>query len=194
MKRFGNGILALAFAAGVSVAGCAGDGTPSNDAAAGATGTTGSAGTSADIDRGWINDQLEDGDLEVRLGRLAQERASNAEVRAFGAMMVEKHTMAGTELKRIAGRHNVTPDARKDVDDGPFERLSKLSGAEFDRAYLDLMVEEHEEAVKDLEDKVNDNDEHADVKEWATKTLPEVKQHLERAQTLRDRLGRETKE
>jgi len=190
MKRFGQTMLALVAAASISA--CAGDNnSKADDAAAGATGTTGTAGTSTDIDRSWINDQLVDGDKEVRLGRLAQERASNADVRAFGAMMVEKHTMAGTDLKRIANRHNVPADeSRKDEGNDDFERLSKLSGPEFDRAYLDLMVEEHEDAEDALEGKAGDNDEHADVKEWATKTLPEVRQHLERAKSLRERLDR----
>lgn len=190
MKRLTQTMLALVAAA--SIAACAGDNNSrADDAAAGATGTTGTAGTSTDLDRSWINDQLEDGDKEVRLGRLAQERGADADVRAFGAMMVEKHTMAGTDLKRIANRHNVPAGdnpAKKGEDE--VERLSKLSGAEFDRAYLDLMVDEHEDAIDALEEKANDNDEHADVKEWATKTLPEVRQHLERARTLRERLDR----
>lgn len=190
MKRFTQMMLTLVAAA--SIAACAGDNnSKADDATAGATGTTGTAGTSTDIDRSWINDQLEDGDEEVRLGRLAQERGGDADVRAFGAMMVEKHTMAGTDLKRIANRHNVPAnDSAANKGDDEFERLSKLSGAEFDRAYLDLMVDEHENAIDDLEEKANDNDDHADVKEWATKALPEVRQHLERARSLRERLNR----
>lgn len=193
MKRFTQTMLALVAAA--SIAACAGDNNAkADDATAGATGTTGTAGTSTDIDRSWINDQLEDGDEEVRLGRLAQERGGDADVRAFGAMMVETHTMAGTDLKRIANRHNVPADdnaARADDDDDDeFERLSKLSGAEFDRAYLALMVDEHEDAIDALEEKANDDGEHADVKEWAAKTLPDVRQHLERARSLRERLDR----
>jgi putative membrane protein len=188
MKRFGQ--CALALLVSTAITACAGD-TRRDDATTGATGTTGTAGTSADVDRSWVNKQLVDGDIEVRLGRLAQERGGSADVRAFGAMMVEKHTMAGTELKRIADRHNVAPDAdRKDTGKDDFERLSKLSGQEFDKAYLDLMVEEHEEAVNALEGKASDNDEHADVKEWASKTLPEVRNHLDRAKQLRERLDR----
>lgn len=189
MKRFAQ--LACAFVAAVSIAACGGDNNPQTyDAGPGATGT---AGTSTDVDRDWINDRLADGDRDVRLGRLAQERGASADVRAFGAMMVEKHTMAGTELKRIANRHNVpAAEAARDNDeaDDRIERLSTLSGAEFDRAYLDLMVEEHEDAIDALEGKARDDDEHADVKDWAAKTLPEVRQHLQRAKDLRERLDR----
>jgi putative membrane protein len=188
MKRF-TGFLA-ALVASAAIAACAGD-AKNDDTMAGAAGTTGSAGTSADVDREWVQDQLADGDAEVKLGRLAQERGASADVRAFGAMMVEKHTMAGTELKRIATRRNVAPkpDAHDDHDD-LFDRLSKLSGEEFDRVYLDAMVDEHKDAIEALEDKSGAKDEHADVIEWATKTLPAVKQHLERAKSLRERLDR----
>lgn len=188
MKRF-TGFLA-AVVASVAITACAGD-AKHDDTMSGAAGTTGSAGTSADVDRDWVQDQLAEGDAEVKLGRLAQERGGSADVRAFGAMMVEKHTMAGTELKRVATRHDVAP--RPDVHDEHddlFDRLSKMSGEEFDRAYLDAVVDEHKEAIDALEDKAGKKDEHADVIEWAAKTLPEVKQHLERARSLRERLDR----
>lgn len=188
MKRFGP--LTLALAAAVSITACAGDSSRADDAAAGAKGTTGTAGTSADIDRSWINEQLLDGDAEVSLGRLAQERAANAGVRAFGAMMVETHTMSGTELKRIANRHNVPAAAKPDGPGDDFERLSKMSGAAFDRAYLDLVIEEHDDAIEALEKKAGDDDEHADVRDWAVKSLPDVRNHLERAKNLRERLNR----
>lgn len=188
MKRFAQ--LTLALAAAVSIGACAGDSRKADDAAVGAKGTTGTAGTSSDIDRSWINEQLLDGDAEVRLGRLAEERGANADVRAFGAMMVEKHTMAGTELKRIANRHNVAAGAKPGGNGEHFERLSKLSGGEFDRAYLDLMIEEHDDALEALEKKSKDDDQHADVRDWAVKLLPEVRNHLERAKNLRERLGR----
>ena len=179
--------LSLAFAGAVAITACVNDG--NMDTTTGATGTTGTAGTSADIDRGFIVDQLEDGDREVRLGRLAEERAASAGVRAFGRMMVEAHTVAGTELKRIAGRHDLThQDHRATMDDGLFERLSQLEGEAFDRAYMDAMVDEHEDAVDELEDKADDAGEHADVKAWASQTLPKVRQHLERARELRDGL------
>lgn len=180
--RFGLALLAAA-----SMAACARD----DEAAAGATGTTGTAGTSADVDRTWLNNQLAGGDVEVRLGRLAQERGGSADVRAFGAMMVEKHTMAGTALKRVAGRHDVTADeSRAGEGREDFERLSRLAGREFDRAYLDLVIETRQDAADALEDKAGDTDEHADVREWAARTLPGVRQHLERAKTLRERLDR----
>ena len=186
MRRFSQ--LSLAFVGALAITACANDGTM--DTTTGANGTTGTAGTSADVDRDFIEDQLEDGDREVRLGRLAEDRAASADVRAFGRMMVEEHTMAGTDLKRLAGEHNLTLENDDDADDtsGLFDRLSGLEGAEFDRAYMDAMVNDHEEAVNEIEEKATDNDDHADVRAWASKTLPKVRQHLERARELREAL------
>lgn len=184
MRRIGQ--LTLALAGALAITACAGD-AARTDTAAGATGT---AGTAADVDRSWIADQLEDGDREVRLGRLAEEKGSHADVRAFGAMMVEHHTMAGTELKRVADRHGIAADDDdRGENDRDFERLSGLSGTAFDRAYLEAMVEDHEDAIEEIEDKAGDNNEHTDVKAWAGKTLPTVRQHLERAKELRGRIG-----
>lgn len=177
--------LSLALAGALAVTACASE-TTRTDTPSGATGT---AGTAADVDRTFVADQLEDGDREVRLGRLAEEKGSDAAVRAFGAMMVEHHTMAGTELKRVADRHGIAADADdRGENDRDFERLSALSGAAFDRAYLDAMIDDHEDAIDEIEDKAGDNDEHADVKAWADKTLPTVRDHLERAKSLRERL------
>ena len=151
---------------------------------------TGTSGTSARLDGDWVNDQLEDGDREVRLGRLAQEKGGSADVRAYGTLMVEHHTMAGTELKQVATSHDIAPENDdREENDRDFARLSALTGNDFDRAYLDAMVDDHDEAVDEIEDKVNDNDEHADLKAWAAKTLPVVKQHLEKAKELRGRLA-----
>lgn len=188
MRRFAQ--LSLAFVGAVAITACANDG--NMDTTTGATGTTGTAGTSADIDRGFIDDQLEEGSREVRLGRLAEERGEHADVRAFGRMMVEDHTRAAADLKRIAGQHGLTHETgdRDDAIDGDglFDRLAQLEGAEFDEAYMDAMVDAHEDALDALEDKADDAGEHADVKAWASQTLPKVRQHLERARELRDGL------
>ena len=186
MKRMTT--LTVALAGALTFAACADDNARMNTA----SGTTGTAGTAADVDREWVADQLEDGDREVRLGRLAQEKGSDAAVRQYGEMMVEHHTMAGTELKRVADRHGIAAaDDDRGENDRDFERLSALNGAEFDRAYLETMVEDHEDALDEIERKAGDpgsSDEHADVKAWADKTLPTVRDHLERAKSLRERL------
>ena len=154
------------------------------------TGTPGAAGTSGSAldmgERNFVQDQLKDGAREVELGQLAEKRAASPDVKEFAAMMVQDHTRAGNKLKDVARKENVEVDndnnARDDV-----EKLSKLSGAEFDKEYVDLMVKDHKDAVDALQDQANNAD-HADVKTWAAETLPRVKHHLEVAQQIQDRL------
>ena len=184
MKRWTH--FALAFIAAVSLACGDGNRDTTDTAAPGTAGTAGTAG--ADVDRDFIQDQLADGEAEVELGRLVQERATNPEVKEFGQMMVRDHQQAGSELKQIASKHNIQPPAAGHDDHNDLQqRLSKLSGAEFDREYMKAMVEDHEEAVNEVERKA-ENADNPEVRQWASKTLPTLKQHLERARQIQDNL------
>ncbi len=161
--------------------GARGSGTP------GAAGTTG-AGSALDMgERHFVQDQLKDGAREVELGQLAEKRATSPDVKEFASAMVQDHTRAGNKLKELAKKENVDVDDNKDSRDD-YDRLSKKSGADFDKDYIDLMVKDHKEAVDALQDQANNAD-HADVKTWAAETLPRVKHHLEIAQQLQDRLN-----
>ena len=184
--------LALALGLAASVAACGGNG---NDAANTANtpsaapardaGPVGTSGAIAAGDRDFVQDQIQDGQKEVALGELAQKRATNAQVKKFAQMMVQDHQAAGTELKQLASKHNVQLDAdtAEDVTEAR-ERMMKLEGREFDQAYMSAMVQEHEEAVNEVEKKVESD--NADVRQWATKTLPKLRQHLEEARRLND--------
>jgi len=88
---------------------------------------------------------------EVQLGRLASERASDAEVKAFGQMMVNDHSQANAELKQVASQLNVPVATQLDQKHRDLaERLSKLTGATFDREYMAAMVEGHQEVAAKL--------------------------------------------
>ena len=156
MKRFG--FLSIALATAVTVA-CNGnartDNRTSNDATVGTTGTA-DHGISAS-DRSWIQDMLADGNAEIELGKLASQRASSPDVKRFAQMMVTDHTKAGNELKKIAATYDVQPDTTKNDDKHRdlMDKLSKLRGADFDREYMSAMVDDHQDAVSDLEKKVD---------------------------------------
>lgn len=152
--------------------------TPAQPPAAGTSGTTGTAAP----DTGFIQGQLSLGEKEIGLGRLAQEKATRPDVKQFAETLVRDHEQAGEELRQIAGRQNVTVAVRSEQLEVERERLSKLSGAEFDREYLVEMVADHERAVKDLE--AVSKDENQEIRNWAQKTLPHVREHLETARRL----------
>jgi len=140
-------------------------------------------------DLAFMNDAAPGGMAEVELGKLAAAKAQNAEVKAFAQKMVEDHTKAGGELKQLAMQKKVMlpPDVmptHKEIMD----RLSKLSGADFDKEYVTAMVEAHEKDVAAFEN-VSKTAADADVKAFAAKTLPTLKMHLEMIKSMADKMG-----
>ena len=183
MTRWTQAALGVSLAA--SVVACSNDRRASDNAAAGRDNPAAVGTAGAGADRDFIQDQLEDGQAEVALGKIAAERATHPEVKQFGQQMVRDHQMAGDELRQAAqaGNAQVNPPAELDGDHKDHqEELLKLSGTEFDRKYIDIMVNEHEEAVNELEKKVDSD--NPQIRQWATKTLPAVRQHLEHAKQL----------
>ena len=140
-------------------------------------------------DLAFMNDAAPGGMAEVELGKLAASKAQNAEVKAFGQKMVEDHSKASEELKQLAAQKKVMlpPDVlpkHKEIMD----KLSKLSGADFDKEYVAAMVEAHEKDVAAFES-VSKTAADADVKAFAAKTLPTLKMHLEMIKGMADKMG-----
>src|SRR5687767_2834302 len=106
----------------------------------------------ADTDvQGFINDMTIAGLAEVQLGQMASERASNADVKAFGQMMVKDHSQAGGELKQVASQLEIQPPAQLDQKHKDLaDKLSKLQGEAFDREYMTAMVQGHQEVLGKL--------------------------------------------
>jgi putative membrane protein len=135
-------------------------------------------------DRKFVMEALKGGMAEVELGKLASEKASSDAVKQFGKRMVDDHGKASDELKKLAQDKGITPPAELDGKHKKLhDRLSKLSGAEFDRAYVNEMVKDHRKDVKDFQreaEKAKD----ADVKSFASKTLPTLQEHLKQVEDL----------
>lgn len=124
------------------------------------------------------------GMLEMEVARLAREKSGRSDVKAFAAMMLSDHQKANDELKALAGRKNITLPARLGDDEQKHvDELAKLSGTEFDKKYVHLMVDDHEEDVK-LFKKAADDADDAELKAYAAKTLPTLQKHLERITTI----------
>ncbi|MDQ0965706.1 putative membrane protein [Flavobacterium sp. W4I14] len=118
------------------------------------------------------------GMAEVELGKLALEKSSNPQVKEFATMMVKDHGMANTELTAIAKQKNITlPSTVDDEHKKKMDDLSKKSGADFDKAYVDAMVSGHKSTLKLMEDESRDGKD-ADLKAFAKKTAPIVQSHL----------------
>jgi putative membrane protein len=137
----------------------------------------------------FVRDAAQGGQAEVALGRLASDKASDPDVKQFGQMMVQDHSKANDELSSLASTKNWTlpkqPSAEQKRDE---DRLSKLSGAQFDKAYMALMVKDHEKDVREFE-RESKTASDSDLKEWASKTVPTLRHHLEQAQSVNAKIG-----
>jgi Predicted outer membrane protein len=121
---------------------------------------------------------------EVELGKLAQQKAMSEDVKKFGQMMVEDHTKALDDLKSAAASKNVTWPTTLDAEHKKLsDKLSKLSGAAFDREYMQAMVDGHKKVAADLR-KESQSGSDSELKAWASKTLPTVEAHLKQAETI----------
>jgi len=121
---------------------------------------------------------------EVNLGRIAAERGSSAEVKRFGQHMVEDHTKANKELIELANKKGWKVAAQMErPHQEAAEKLTKLEGADFDRQFMSQMVKDHEEAVDLFSSKGKDARDE-ELKAFATKTLPTLKEHLKMAKDL----------
>src|SRR6476620_11378444 len=127
--------------------------------------------------------------MEVELGRLAAEKGSSAEVKRFAQRMVDDHGKANQQLSTLAQQKNVqvatelTGKAKAEHD-----RLSKLSGEQFDRAYMQLMVQDHRKDVGEFR-KRSTKAKDADVKSFASQTLPTLEDHLKMAEQTQSALN-----
>jgi len=132
-------------------------------------------------DRRFIEHAAEGGRMEVALGRLAADHASNSDVKSFGQMMVTDHSKANSELESLAQQKGVTLPAEK--TDSKQNQLSKLSGDQFDRRYVAMMLSDHQKDVAEFE-KMSRSASDPDVKSFAAKTLPTLQMHLDRVKML----------
>jgi putative membrane protein len=142
------------------------------------------------VDRDFLAKATEGGMKEVEWGRLASQKASNAEVKAFATRMIEDHGKSNTELARIAGADAPKPMADKLA---PPAKLTTATGAEFDRAYMAEMVMAHQNTVALFEKQSRDGQDEA-IKRFVTEKLPTVRDHLEKAKALQAKVGMPTTE
>jgi putative membrane protein len=137
-----------------------------------------SAASLAPTDSSFIRKAAEGGMAEVKLGQLAKEKASNQTVKDFGERMVKDHSKAGDELKEVASKKGISlRDSMNATDKALYDRLSKLSGGEFDQEYMRAMVKDHEEDAAEFR-RVSQSAKDPEVREFVSKTLPTLEEHL----------------
>jgi len=147
-------------------------------AAAGAA-KLGSADRKAIMDMGMSNM------AEVEMGKLAQSKSQNAEVKAFAQKMIDDHGKALTEVQTLAQSKGVTLPTELDAKHKAMsDRLAKLSGDSFDKTYVKQGgVGAHKETLTKLQ-AASKGAKDPDVKAQVDKTIPVVQEHLKHAEQL----------
>jgi putative membrane protein len=174
------------------------------------TKATGKASQLSRSDENFIKDACRGGHMEVQMGKLGVQKAQSPEVKQFAQRLIDDHTKAGAELKQLASSKGLTlpePDKiagtttddsdrtqvreKEDTDHkghAEMKKLEGLSGTDFDRAFAKAAVNDHEKNVKEFE-KASQKADDSDVKSFAAKTLPTLREHLQQARSLQASVG-----
>jgi putative membrane protein len=140
-------------------------------------------------DKQFAREAAAGGFAEVKLGQLAIDKGSSDSVKRFAQKMVDDHTKANTELEAAAAKSNIAlPTTVKPADQATYDRLSKLSGAAFDRAYARDMVQDHIHDVAAFKQEANYGKDPA-IKAFASATLPTLVDHLKMSRDLKQTLS-----
>jgi len=142
-------------------------------------------------DEKFVREAAEGSMAEMKLGQLAEEKGQSDEVKRFGKRMVEDHTKALDELKQIAVQEGInlpTDVSRKDAE--TYDRLAKLSGPEFDKAYAQEMVRDHQKDVAEFKRATSSAQKPA-LKQFAQHELPTLESHLQQAKQMMAHVSRE---
>lgn len=158
--------------------------TDSNSMMSGDTISAISSGPVSEEDAKWAVEAANGGMTEVELGKAAQEKASSERLKNFGAMMVADHGKAGDKLKQIAAAKNITlPASLSDKSQKDLENLNKKSGKDFDKAYINMMIDDHKKDVDEFK-KGSADLKDSDLKNFAAETLPVIQMHLDSIQAI----------
>jgi len=149
-----------------------------------------SSSPSSNPDQEFVTKAAQGNSAEVELGKIVAAKSKDPNVKQFAQMMVKDHTTALNELQELAQTKNLNfnddlPDDAKSLQ----QKLSSDTGKQLDKDYMDGMVEDHQKDVQEFTDK-SQNAKDPDVKQWASKTLPTLQKHLEKAQQIDAKLNK----
>ena len=124
---------------------------------------------------------------EVQLAKLAQQKATIEAVKNFAGMLERDHTAVNDQVRGLAGQRNVSlPSVPSDDKQKMYNDMEKMTGKAFDKEYISMMVKSHNDGIALFED-TRSNASDIDVKNFADKTLPALKMHLDSAKAIQKR-------
>jgi len=152
------------------------------------TGVRGADPKPAGSDQKFVHKAASGGMLEVKLGQFASKHGAHPAVRQFGARMVKDHSQANHELlDLLKSKGLMAPKELDSKDQKMLDHLTALQGPAFDRTYVEHMVKDHQEDIA-LFEKESINGQDAQLRAFATKTLPVLREHLQLARETLQKL------
>ena len=125
---------------------------------------------------------------EIKVSENAASNAVDPEVKKIASMMIEAHTKMNFDVQTLANSKGITLSTNLTADQSKcIEKLAEKTGTDFDKDYISDLKDKHEKTVKMLE-KVSEKCDDAEIKTWATNSLPEVRHHLEMVNAAHDNL------
>ncbi len=134
--------------------------------------------------------------VDIDAGKLAESKAQSADVKAFAERMVTDHTAVNKSAKQLVQKLQVTPEPNATSEslqkggDQNLATLKKLSGAAFDKAYIDHEVTYHEAVLNALDKTLIPSAQNPELKALLVKVRPAFQAHLEHAQQIRSQLAK----
>ena len=180
MRRLLNSLFVIVFAVTMTMVAAAQEGTNESGSEMSQKQSAGMG----DTDSTFLKKAAQGGLAEVELGQLATQKASSEEVKKFGQRMVDDHTKANEQLKQVAAEKKMDlPQTLDAKDKATKARLEKLSGEQFDKAYMRDMVKDHRKDVAEFEHESKMAKDPA-IKSFAEQTLPTLREHLKEAEKI----------
>jgi putative membrane protein len=156
-------------------------------------------------DRDFLKKAMEANTAEIELGKMAESKSQDPGVKEFATMMVKDHSDALNRLRQAASENNLSTSgvALSQQHQQLKNRLANLSGNEFDREYINAMVQDHQKDIKEFEAEANKTSANTSSREkpapvgteaqpsaLARDLLPTLKKHLAQAQSLQQQMGK----
>ena len=137
----------------------------------------------------FVKHAAQGGTAEVALGKMAADKAADPDVKQFAQRMVDDHSKANDEITNLATSKGIqAPTNPAAKEQALMDRLGKLSGPEFDKAYMQAMVTDHDHDVSEFQ-KYSRSGSDPELKAWAAKTLPTLEEHQQMAKQTAAKVG-----
>ena len=137
-------------------------------------------------EKAFLKEAMQGNMTEIEFGKLAMEKATNQDVKAYGQMLVDDHSQANQKAQTLAQQLGVQAPADIGTKhQAELKKFQSMTGATFDRMFVEHMVKDHKKDVKDYQAQAGSGP----VAGFAKETLPTLQKHLDKAQSLMSKVS-----